>query len=59
MAEFENQYKVCMEQIKHKSRDVSETDILLTVMKDLLQKMEEEEEEKKVEAKKEREMSLL
>ena len=58
MAEFENQYKVCMEQIKHKSRDVSETDILLTVMKDLLQKMEEEE-EKKVEAKKEKEMSLL
>ena len=49
MSEFENQYKVCMELIKQKSREVSETDILLTAMKDLLQKLEEEE-EKKVEA---------
>ena len=48
MSEFENQYKVCMELIKQKSREVSETDILLTAMKDLLQKLEEEE--KKVEA---------
>ena len=48
MSEFEDQYKVCMELIKQKSRDKSETDILLTAMKDLLQKLEEEE--KKVEA---------
>ena len=27
MSEFENQYKVCMELIKQKSREVSETDI--------------------------------
>ena len=43
MSEFEAQYKVCMELIKQKSREVSETDILLTAMKDLLQKLEEEE----------------
>ena len=48
MSEFEDQYKVCMELIKQKSREVSETDIFLTAMKDLLQKLEEEE--KKVEA---------
>ena len=48
MSEFENQYKVCMELIKQKSREVSETDILLTAMKDLLDKLEMEE--KKVEA---------
>ena len=51
MSEFEDQYKVCMELINQKSREVSETDILLTAMKDLLQKLEEEE--KKVEAAKE------
>ena len=44
MGEFEDQYKVCMELIKQKSREVSETDILLTAMKDLLQKLQKEEE---------------
>ena len=34
MSEFEDQYKVCMELLKQKSREVSETDILLTAMKD-------------------------
>ena len=48
MSEFENQYNVCMELIKYKSREVSETDLLLTAMKDLLQKLTEEEQ--KVEA---------
>ena len=48
MSEFENQYKVCMELIKQKSKEVSETDMLLTAMKDLLDKLEMEE--KKVEA---------
>ena len=48
MTEFENQYKVCMELIKQKSKEVSETDILLTAMKYLLDKLETEE--KKVEA---------
>ena len=48
MTEFENQYKVCMELIKQKSKEVSETDILLTAMKDLLDKLEMEE--KKAEA---------
>ena len=48
MSEFENQYKVCMELIKQKSREVSETDILLTAMKDLLGKLQAEED--KVEA---------
>ena len=43
MSEIENQYKVCMELIKQKSREVSESDIFLTAMKDLLQKLEEEE----------------
>ena len=42
MSEFENQYKLFMESIKQKSREVSETDILLTAMKDPLQKLEEE-----------------
>ena len=37
-----------MELIKQKSKEVSETDILLKAMKDLLNKLEEEE--KKVEA---------
>ena len=48
MSEFEDQYKVCVEQIKQKRREVSETDILLTAMKDLLDKLEMEE--NKVEA---------
>ena len=48
MSEFQDQYKVCMELIKQKSKDLSETNILLRAMKDLLQKLEEEE--KKVEA---------
>ena len=47
MSGFENEYKVCMEFIKRKSREISETDILLTAMKHLLQKIQEEE---KVEA---------
>ena len=37
MSEFENQYKVCMELLKQKRREVPEADILLTAMKDLLQ----------------------
>ena len=53
MSEFENQYKVCMELIKQKSREVSETDILLTAMKDLLDKLQAEED--KVEALKKKE----
>ena len=48
MSELENQYKVCMELIKQK-KEVSETDILLTEMKDLLDKFFCLE-EKKVEA---------
>ena len=36
MTEFENQYKVCMELIKQKSKEVSETDIILTAIKDPL-----------------------
>ena len=48
-----------MELTKKKSREVSETDILLTAMKDLLDKLEMEE--KKVEAlkRKEKEMPLI
>ena len=48
MSDFENEYKVCMELIKQKSKEISETDILLKAMKDLLNKLDEEE--KKVEA---------
>ena len=48
MSEFEDLYIVCTELIKQESREISETDILLTAMKDLLQKLEEEQ--KKVEA---------
>ena len=48
MSDFENEYKVCMELIKQKSKEISETDILLKAMKDLVNKLDEEE--KKVEA---------
>ena len=48
MSDFENEYKVCMELIKQKSKEISETDILLKAKKDLLNKLDEEE--KKVEA---------
>ena len=48
MPDFHDEYKVCMELIKQKSKDISETDILLKAMKDLLQKLQKEEE--KVEA---------
>ena len=43
MSEFENKYKVCMELIKQKSREVLETGILLMAMKDLFDKLEMEE----------------
>ena len=58
MSEFEGQYKVCMELIKQKSREVSETDILLSAMKDLLKKLEEEKKESRG-AKEEKEMPML
>ena len=48
MTDFHSEYSTCMELIKQKSKEVSETDILLKAMKDLLNKLEEEE--KKVEA---------
>ena len=48
MSDFENEYKVCTALIKQKSKEISETDVLLKAMKDLLQKLDEEE--KKVEA---------
>ena len=35
MPDFHDEHKVCMELIKQKSREVSETDIFLTAMKDL------------------------
>ena len=44
----DDEYKVRMELLKQKSREVSETDTLLTAMKDLVDKLEMEE--KKVEA---------
>ena len=44
----DDEYKVCMELLKQKSREVSETDTLLTAMKDLVDKLEMEE--KKVES---------
>ena len=48
MSDFHSEYNTCMELIKQKSREISETDILLKAMKDLLNKLDEEE--KKVEA---------
>ena len=53
MTDFHSEYSICMELLKQKSKEVSETDILLKAMKDLLRKLEEEE--KKVEALKKRE----
>ena len=47
MSDFHQEYAHCMQLIKQKSRELSETDILLKAMKDLLIKLEEEE--KKVE----------
>ena len=52
MADFHEEYSTCMELIKQKSKQLSETDILLKAMKDLLEKLEQEE--KKVEALKKR-----
>ena len=43
MSEFEDQFNVCMQLIKQKSQEVSETDKSLAAMKDLLQKLQEEE----------------
>ena len=48
MSDFHSEYNTCMELIKQRSKEISETDILLKAMKDLLQKLDEEE--KKVEA---------
>ena len=48
MSDFNSQYATCMELLKQKSKDISETDILLKAMKDLLNKLDDEE--KKVEA---------
>ena len=48
MSDFHSEYNTCMELIKQKSKEISETDILLKAMKDLLQKLDEEE--KKLEA---------
>ena len=36
MSDFNSQYATCMELLKQKSKDISETDILLKAMKDLL-----------------------
>ena len=36
MTDFHSEYSTCMELIKQKSKEVSETDILLKAMKDLL-----------------------
>ena len=55
MTDFHSEYSTCMELIKQKSKEVSETDILLKAMKDLLNKLEEEE--KKAEAFKKRKRS--
>ena len=52
MSDFHSEYATCMELLKQKSKDISETDILLKAMKDLLNKLDEEE--KKVEALKQR-----
>ena len=48
MSDFHSEYNTCMALIKQKSKEISETDILLKAMKDLLQKLGEAE--KKVEA---------
>ena len=48
MSDFQSEYNTCMDLIKQKSKEISETDILLKAMKDLLHKLDEEEE--KVEA---------
>ena len=48
MSDFHSEYATCMELLKQKSKEVSETDILLKAMKDLLNTLDEEE--KKVEA---------
>ena len=45
---FHSEYATCMELLKQKSKEISETDILLKAMKDLLGKLQAEED--KVEA---------
>ena len=51
MSDFHSEYATCMELLKQKSKEISETDILLKA-RDLLNKLDEEE--KKVEALKKR-----
>ena len=46
--DFDSEYATCIELLKQKSKEISETDILLKAMKDLLDKLDTEE--KKVEA---------
>ena len=46
--DFHSEYATCMELLKQKSKEISETDILLKAMKDLLGKLQAEED--KVEA---------
>ena len=48
MSDSHSEYATCMELLKQESKEISETDILLNAMKDLLNKLDEEE--KKVEA---------
>ena len=52
MSDFHSEHATCMELLKQKTKEISETDILLKAMKDLLNKLDEEE--KKVEALKKR-----
>ena len=44
MSDFHSEYATCMELLKQKSKDISETHILLRAMKDLLGKLQAEEE---------------
>ena len=55
--DFHSEYATCMELLKQKGKEISETDILLKAMKDLLDKLDTEE-KKSRNIKKEKEMSL-
>ena len=55
MSDFHSEYATYMELLKQKSKEISETDILLKAMKDLLDKLDTEESRS---IKKEKEMSL-
>ena len=59
MTDFHSEYATCMELLQQKSKDISETDILLKAMKALLDKLQAEEEKVEALNKKKKDVTAL